>query len=71
MTRHGIELGTLGGSAGMRPTIEAHVLGKRLGTKELQAQTGEEAHRVSVPIQVTGGKALVGAIKEGEVALLL
>jgi len=55
----------------MRPTIEAHVLGKRLGTKELQAQTGEEAHRVSVPIQVTGGKALVGAIKEGEVALLL
>lgn len=51
--------------------VEAEVLGERLGDAKLKALFDKVANGPGVVVEVTAGKALVGAVKEGEQALLL
>lgn len=52
-------------------TVETHVLGKRLAEGNLEALLDKVSDGVSVAGNVARGKALVGHVEEGEVALLL
>lgn len=51
-------------------SVKAKVLGEALGNYELEALLDKVAHSGGISSKVTRGKALVGAVKEGEVLLL-
>jgi hypothetical protein len=52
-------------------TIETHVLGKGLGQDDLVTFRDELAESISIASTVTGGKTLVGHIKESKVLTFL
>lgn len=50
-------------------TVKTHVLGEGLAQSNLVALLDKVSDGVGVSVDVTGGKALVGHVEEGEVAL--